>query len=123
MGAKTEMRYGSLSRFFQAITGLFIIFFLGVHLFAAHINFGHPVAFFNSVLLQLRDPWWFAFFLIFVYVITYHGINGLKNLIDDTSISVRAKRRIGIILYIIYFITIIYGTILTILVVQIPVPS
>jgi len=117
------MRYGSLSRFFQAITGLFIIFFLGVHLFVAHINFGHPVAFFNSVLLQLKDPLWFAFFLIFVYVITYHGINGLKNLIDDTSISIKAKRRIGIILYIVYFITIIYGTILTILVAQMPIPS
>ncbi|WP_297214845.1 succinate dehydrogenase hydrophobic membrane anchor subunit [Thermoplasma sp.] len=123
MAEKEKMKYGSLNRFVQAVTGLFLLFFLGVHLYVAHIDFGHPVAFFSSVINQLHNPWWLGFFLIFVYIITYHGVNGLNHIIADTSISEKAKRNIGIALMVIYVITIIYGTILALLVAKMTVPS
>ncbi|BAB59897.1 hypothetical protein [Thermoplasma volcanium GSS1] len=123
MEKSSKVRYGALNRFVQAATGLFLVFFLGVHLYVAHINFGNPVALFGSVVNQLHNPWWLAFFLIFVYIVTYHGINGLSHVIDDTSISDKSKKYIGIALMVIYVITIIYGTILAVLVSRMTFPT
>ncbi len=111
---QVRMRYGSVNRFIQAVTGVFLVFFLGVHIYVAHIDFGHPVAFFTSVIEQLHNPWWMAFMIIFVWIITYHGLNGLTHIIDDTSLKSSTKHVLGILLMVLYVATGIYGTFLAI---------
>ncbi len=37
---------GPLGWLLQVITGIFLIFFLGIHLYLANIDFGHPIRFF-----------------------------------------------------------------------------
>ncbi len=118
---QVRMRYGAVNRFIQAVTGVFLVFFLGVHLYVAHIDFGHPVAFFTSVIEQLHNPWWMAFMIIFVWIITYHGLNGLTHIIEDTSLKSSTKRVLGILLMVLYVATSIYGTALAIVVSRIPV--
>jgi len=112
----TSRPMGSISRMFQAASGLFLIFFLGVHLYVAHIDFGHPVQFFNSVIQNLRNPWWLVFFIVFVWIITYHALNGVGNIVKDTSIGAKGRSYLNIALIVIYFATSIYGTLLSIVV-------
>ncbi|MGC8609446.1 MAG: succinate dehydrogenase hydrophobic membrane anchor subunit, partial [Thermoplasmata archaeon] len=67
------------------------------------------------------NPWWLAFMIIFVWVITYHGVNGLTHIIEDTNVSPSAKRIFGILLMVLYVATSIYGTALAIVVARMPI--
>lgn len=128
--AEMEMNYGntkrptgSISRMFQAASGLFLIFFVGIHLYVAHIDFGHPVQFFNQVIENMHNVWWLAFFIVFVWVISYHAVNGLGGILKDLNMSEKAKGYVNIALIVLYIITVIYGTVLAILVARIPLPA
>ena len=116
----TKRPMGSISRMFQAGSGAFLIFFLGVHLFVAHIDFGHPIQFFTQVIQNLRNPWWLLFFIVFVWIITYHALNGVGNIFKDTNIGEKGRSYLNIALIVVYFATSIYGTILSIVVAGVP---
>lgn len=114
---------GSISWFFQAFSGAFLVFFVGVHLYLAHINFGQPVAFFREVLINMHDPWWLLFYIAFTWIVTFHALNGVKGVIYDMNISDKARKYVSYGLIILYFVTVIYGTVLAIIVAGIPVPA
>jgi succinate dehydrogenase / fumarate reductase membrane anchor subunit len=113
---------GTVSWFFQVISGLFLVFFVGVHLYLAHIDFGHPIVFYDSVINNLKNPWWLLFYIAFVWVVTYHGLNGLKGILYDIGTKPRTRKYISYILIAVYIATVIYGTLLAIVVSQIVVP-
>ena len=113
---------GSIQWFFQAASGAFIIFFLGVHLYVAHINGGSPIELFDTVVGNLRNPWWLAFFLVFLWVVTYHGLNGLKGIIYETGISARARKIVSLGIIAVFVVSVIYGTILSLVVAQMAIP-
>lgn len=107
--------------FFQAASGMFLIFFMGVHLYVAHVNGGSPIELFDSVLRNLSNPWWFMFFIAFVWIISYHALNGVKGIVYDLGIRQERKKYVGIGFTALYLATVVYGTILTIIVAGIPV--
>jgi succinate dehydrogenase / fumarate reductase membrane anchor subunit len=107
---------GSLSRILQATSGLFLIFFVGIHLYVAHIDFGHPIQFFAQVIQNMHNPLWLTFFIAFVWVISYHAVNGLGAIIKDITMTRRAKSYVNVFLLVLFILTGIYGTILAILV-------
>ncbi len=113
---------GSIQWLFQAASGAFIIFFLGVHLYVAHINGGSPIELFDTVIANLRNPLWLAFFLVFVWIVTYHGLNGVKGIIFETGISQRSRRIVSYLFTAIFIISVIYGTTLSLIVASMPLP-
>ena len=119
---KKARSMGSIQWLFQAATGAFIIFFLGVHLYVAHINGGSPVELFDTVVGNLSNPWWLAFFLVFLWIVTYHGLNGLKGIIYETGISTRGRKGVSWAIMGVYIASIIYGTVLSLVVAQMTIP-
>ena len=113
---------GSIQWLFQAITGAFVVAFLGVHLYVAHINGGSPIELFDTVVANLRNPWWLAFFLAFVWIVTYHGLNGVKGIIYETGISARGRKIVAYVLTAVFIISIIYGTALSLIVASMAIP-
>lgn len=113
---------GSLQWLFQAATGAFIVIFLGVHLYVAHINGGSPVELFNTVVLNLRNPWWMAFFLAFLWIVTYHGLNGVKGIFYEMGLSNRARKIVSYIFTGLFFASVIYGTALSFIVASMNIP-
>ncbi len=113
---------GSIQWLFQAASGAFIIFFLGVHLYVAHINGGSPVELFDTVVANLSNPWWLAFFLVFVWIVTYHGLNGVKGIIFETGISQKSRRIVSYLLTAVFIVSVIYGTVLSLVVASLPLP-
>ncbi len=114
---------GSLSWFFQAFSGLFLVFFVGVHLYIAHVNFGQPVAFFREVLINIHDPLWLLFYIAFTWIVTFHALNGVKGVLYDMKLSEKGRVYVSYGLTILYFVTVIYGTVLAVIVAGIPIPS
>lgn len=117
-GAGGRDRITTIKWFFQATSGMFLIFFMAVHLYVAHINGGSPIELFDSILNNLSNPWWFAFFMAFVWIVTFHALNGVKGIFYDMGLSAKMKRYVSYIFTGIYFATVIYGTLLTIVVVN-----
>ena len=113
---------GTVQWFFQALSGIFLIFFVGVHLYVAHINGGTPVALFDSVIRNLHNPWWLAFFIVFVWIITYHALNGVKGILYDMGLSQKGKKYVSYAITGVYIVTVIYGTILAVIVAGMTVP-
>lgn len=102
--------------FLQASSGLFLIFFMAVHLYVAHINGGSPIELFNSVVQNLTNPWWLAFFLAFVWIITYHALNGVKGIVYDMGVSASKRKYVTYGFTALYIITVIYGSVLAVIV-------
>lgn len=113
---KGNKSYGATARLFQIASGIFLIFFVGVHLYVAHIDFGHPVVFFSSVVNNLGNPFWLAFFVAFIWVISYHALNGIGGILKDIRGARKFEKQIDIALAVAVVITGVYGTLLTIIV-------
>ncbi len=114
---------GPFGWFLQALSGLFLVAFVGVHLYIAHINFGHPIAFFRDVLINMHSPLWLLFYISFVWIVTYHGLNGVKGVLYDMGLKDRTRKIVAVGLTILYFATVAYGTILALIVAGMPIPA
>lgn len=89
---------------------------MAVHLYVAHINGGSPIELFNSVVQNLTNPWWLAFFLAFVWIITYHALNGVKGIVYDMGVSASKRKYVTYGFTALYIITVIYGSVLAVIV-------
>jgi len=119
---RTRASISPFGRLFAIVSGLFLIFFIGVHLYFAHINSGHPIQSYASVIENLHNPWWFAFFIVFVWAISYHAANGIGQIIKDLNLSEKGKGYVDIAMLVLFIVTAIYGTILAALVAKLSVP-
>ncbi len=113
---------GSIQWLFQAASGVFIIFFLAVHLYVAHINGGSPIELFDTVVGNLRNPWWLAFFLAFLWIVTYHGLNGVKGVIYEMGITAKTRKLVSWGIIALFTVSVIYGTLLSLVVAQMTIP-
>lgn len=107
---------GGIRWFFQASSGMFLIFFMAVHLYVAHINGGSPVELFASVIENLSNIWWMLFFLAFLWIITYHALNGIMGIVYDLGVRKTMRKYVSGGFFVLYVATVIYGTLLTIVV-------
>ena len=99
---------GSVTWLFQAISGAFLVFFVGVHLYVAHINFGNPVAFFRDVLINMHNPWWLLFYIVFTWLIVYHALNGVRGVVFYLNVKQGTRRLVNYVLIAVYFVLVIY---------------
>ncbi len=116
MGRGNRAPTADIKWFFQGLSGLFLVFFVAVHLYVAHINGGTPVELFNSVVGNLNDPLWLVFFISFLWVITYHALNGVKGIVYDLGIRPEKRKYVAYAFSGIYILTVIYGTMLAVVV-------
>jgi len=101
---KTSME--PIAWFFQIITAMFMVFFLGVHLVLMHA-YGINNILLHQILLRLQDPWWKAFYFAFVVSVSYHGLNGLRAMIVD--LGVKNKKVLNAIFWVVALAVIGYG--------------
>jgi succinate dehydrogenase / fumarate reductase membrane anchor subunit len=77
---------GSFSWFFQRITGAILFIQVLVHFYIAHETWdaGHN---WTTIIERLSNPYMKTFYLVFVVLGLYHGLNGLWDIIRDYHIS------------------------------------
>ncbi|MGC8584730.1 MAG: hypothetical protein ACP5RZ_04825 [Thermoplasmata archaeon] len=91
---------------FQLITAIFMVFFLGVHLWIMHAE-GSISLTIQSILQRINDPWWKTFYIVFLVSVVYHGLNGLRGIVFD--LGVKKKSLTNALFWIVAIISIIYG--------------
>ncbi|GAB4366745.1 MAG: succinate dehydrogenase, cytochrome b556 subunit [Calditrichia bacterium] len=77
---------GAFAWFFQRVTGVILFILVLVHFYIAHKTWdaGHN---WQTIVERLSNPYMKTFYLAFVLIGLYHGLNGLWAVIRDYHIS------------------------------------
>jgi len=103
---------GAISWFFQRISGIVLFVLALVHFYIAHQTWesGHD---WNTIVTRLSSPYMKTFYLVFVVLGLWHGINGVWEVVRDYDLSAGVRKTIfavivtiGIFIGMLGFITI-----------------
>jgi succinate dehydrogenase / fumarate reductase membrane anchor subunit len=95
--------------FIQRITGILLAFFLIVHINVLH--FGEKFFIdFNMVTQRLGGSFlWAIFYIIFIPVVLFHGLNGIWGLVEDYRPGQGAQKTVKALLWILGIVGTFYG--------------
>ncbi len=84
------------SWFWQRITAVLLLFFLGLHLILEHFSFGSASPTFAWIAARLEHPVFLVVDVLFLAVVSFHGLNGLGNVILDFGMPARYARGLAV---------------------------
>ncbi len=97
------------SWFIQRITGILIAFFVIVHIDVLHFGKEYLIDF-HAVTQRLQSSGlWVVFYLFFIPVVLFHGLNGLWGVIQDYRPSPGTEKSVKAVLWILGVVATIYG--------------
>ena len=104
----------TLSWIGQALSGILLIVVLLLHMIFQHFSTGLLSA--SEVFQHIANPAIFALEILFIIVVTYHALLGVRAVIFDLKLTDTTRRRITAGLTVLGVVTIIYGVVLAILI-------
>lgn len=99
----------------QAVSGVLLIGILLLHMYFQHFA-AQGLLDAGGVIAHVSSPFIFALEILFVIVVTYHALLGIRAVVFDLNLSQTARRNISVGLAILGAATIVYGVILAILI-------
>jgi succinate dehydrogenase hydrophobic anchor subunit len=112
----TRDRQGSSGRssrawWWTALTGAGLLLLLTVHMVAHHfvVEDVGGLRSYEQVLDYIANPVIFTLELFFLIVVTIHALLGLRGVLFDLGIGVRARRRTDLLLWLLGLVTVGYG--------------
>jgi len=104
-----ETNRGSLAWVYQAISGALVLVLITLHMVAQHFLVSTGLRNFADVIAWLSNPIMVVIEVLFLVVVTWHGLLGLRAVIFDFGLSERSERAITRVLYVVFAVTVIYG--------------
>jgi succinate dehydrogenase hydrophobic anchor subunit len=94
-----------------ALTGAALLLLLSVHMVAHHfvVEDVGGLRSYQQVLDYIANPVIFTLELLFLIVVTIHALLGLRGVLFDLGIGVRARRRTDLLLWLLGLVTVGYG--------------
>jgi succinate dehydrogenase hydrophobic anchor subunit len=94
-----------------ALTGTALLLLLTVHMVAHHfvVEDVGGLRSYEQVLDYIANPVIFTLELFFLIVVTIHALLGLRGVLFDLGIGVRARRRTDLLLWLLGLVTVGYG--------------
>lgn len=99
----------------QAVSGVLLIIILLLHMYFHHFATGGMLNV-NEVIAHVARPAIFILEILFIPVVTYHALLGIRAVIFDLNLSEIARRRVSIGLTVLGLVTVIYGVVLAFLI-------
>lgn len=99
----------------QAVSGVLLVIILLLHMYFQHFA-AQGLLTTQEVVAHVSSPIIFGLEILFVVVVTYHALLGLRAIIFDLPLSETARRRVSLGLAILGMATAGYGIILAILI-------
>lgn len=93
----------------QAVTGLLLIFLLGLHMIAHHFVVEGGLRTYQDVIDYISNPVIFVLEILFLIVVTPHAMLGLQGIVLDLGPSESAKRVIIWVFRILTVVVLGYG--------------
>jgi succinate dehydrogenase cytochrome b556 subunit len=105
----------SLAWIGQAVSGVLLIVILLLHLYFHHFA-AQGLLDAGEVVTHVSTPLIFILELLFVIVVTYHALLGIRAITFDLSLSEATRRNVSIGLTVIGVVTVVYGVFLAVLI-------
>ena len=93
----------------QVVSGVALLFLLGLHMVAQHFIVPTGLRFYDDVIEWLRNPVMIVVEVAFLVVVTYHALVGVRAILFDFGFSERTEGRITLLLWIVGIVTVVYG--------------
>jgi succinate dehydrogenase hydrophobic anchor subunit len=97
----------------QVVTGALVLLLVTLHMIANHFIVPNGLRNFNDVVDYLRTPIVLFFEVMFLVVVTWHGLLGLRAVLFDFGLSARTERVVTWVLAVVGVATVGYGLWLT----------
>lgn len=107
-------RGGRLAWILQAVSGVLLLGLLGLHMIAHHFIVEGGLREYAQVLDYVGSPVILVIELIFLVVVTYHALVGVRSIIFDLGLSDRQERTVTAVLVVVGLITVVYGVVLAV---------
>jgi succinate dehydrogenase cytochrome b556 subunit len=104
-----EKRQGTLVWIGQAVSGLLLLGLLGLHMIAHHFIVEGGLRDYQQVLDYVGSPAILVIELVFLVVVTYHAMIGVRSIIFDLGLEPGQERSVTSVLTVIGAIIIVYG--------------
>ena len=114
----TRERAGSWSWILQAITGVLVIILVGIHMIFQHFVASGGLRTYADVVAYIRTPFFLGWETIFLIVVTWHALLGVRAIVLDFGPPRSIERLINRALIIIGLGTIAYGIWLTAIIIS-----
>jgi len=105
----TRERAGSWSWILQALTGLLLLVLLGLHMIAQHFMVEGGLRDYAAVVEWLSNPFIFLIEVVFLIVVTWHALLGVRAVVFDLGLKPQTERRVDVALTVLGVITVAYG--------------
>ena len=74
---------GKFLWFFQRFTGFLLMVMLLLHIYLLHFAIAGESPTYQEVMSRMGTPFWKSFDLVFLYLVIFHGLNGLWQVLID----------------------------------------
>ncbi len=112
MQRRAERRSGG-TWLLQALTGLLVILLLGLHMIAQHFIAAGGLRDYQEVLAYIRTPIILVLELLFLFVVTYHALLGIRAVVADLNLGKGLTDGINTVLTGLGVVAVLYGCFLT----------
>jgi succinate dehydrogenase hydrophobic anchor subunit len=108
-----ERKRSSWGWFWQSVTGLLLLFLVGLHMIAHHYVVEGGLRDFQQVIDYLSNPLIIVTEIAFLITVTVHAVLGMRSILFDLGLSERAERAVTLVGLIVGVLTVLYGFWLT----------
>jgi succinate dehydrogenase hydrophobic anchor subunit len=109
---------GTWAWFFQRLSAVLLIVFLGIHLYASHFmdlgdhQSGEALISFDDVTLRLDQLFYIVVDYGMLSMVLMHGLNGLRTVMFDFDMFVKRKKYVDVGLWVVGIATLIWGIVI-----------
>lgn len=103
-------RLNAVIWYLQRITGILLIIGLGIHFWVLHFANKTGEYLYEEVAKRLSQPEWKVFYIVFLIVVIYHAMVGVRMILNDFRLPASVKSLFGFILFVIGVALFIWGT-------------
>ena len=93
----------------QAVTGIAVLFLVTLHMIANHFVVTGGLRDYQQVIDYITNPVILPLETLFLVVVRWHGLLGLRAVIFDFGLSARAERTVTRVLVAVWVLTLVYG--------------
>lgn len=105
----------SLSWIGQAVSGVLLIVIVLLHMYFQHFA-ARGLLDAEEIIVHVSQPAIFILEILFVLVVTYHALLGLRAILFDLNLSETARRKVTLGLTFLGVVTVLYGVVLEFLI-------
>lgn len=109
-----EPQSATLGWILQAGSGIMLLLLLGLHMIAHHFVVEGGLRGYEQVLAYVGNPVILVIEILFLVVVSYHAMVGVRNVVFDLGLTESQERSVTMVLTLLGLVMVVYGVFLAV---------